>query len=196
MVHQARDAALKVRVELRQEGAPRGVVRRGRLAQRPVLDHLLRRDRLLENGGVGRLERQELLHHPADDDPLLERRVELPADALVAQQRQAAHRVVEVGEGGHRQDVARDLLRLLADFLVVLRGVVPARREAGVIRRGGGRDEQAAEVLVRRLQPLDRLAVHRQGRALERRHGAVARTHGHVALADLLRVVERMAVQE
>ena len=181
VIGQDRHASPQVAIELAQEFQALDVAPRSGGAQRLPLGRLLLRDRAFENCGVRRLPRQELLHHATDHEALLEGSIRLPTDAVVAQERQAADGVIEVGEGGDRQDVARHLLRLLMHLLV---------------GRGGGAEEQPAEVVVRLLLAGHRPLVHLERLALQGRHGVVPRLHSDISLADLLGVVEGVAVQE
>jgi hypothetical protein len=104
--------------------------------------------------------------------------------------------VVEVGEGRHRQHVARHLLRPLLDLLGPTLAVVAAAGEACVEGFGGDRRQRLGQRPVVGAHPLGGGAVDGERLAVEPGDGVAALLDRHVALADLLGVVERVGVQE
>ena len=177
-VHEARDAARKLPVELLAErAAGRRPGARLRLEER-VLGRLFQRDRVLEHGPVERVVAQDLLDHLPDDLALLRRRVEGLAEPPVTEERDAGDRVVQVGEGRDRQHVARDLLRALLHGARELRARPSPRVRPGKdaeIPLAGERGQELGQPLVGRLLGERRLLEEVPLRGPHRRHGVVAR---------------------
>ena len=122
------------------------------------------RDRLLEDLLELRIEAEHLLDHPGDDEAGLRRGVELRRQPPVAEEGDRRDGVVEVREGRDRQDVARDLLRLLLHVLLPPRILLPRREDAVVLARRR-RNQELDEPLVRGVLPLDGGAVEAAPRA-------------------------------
>ncbi len=190
-----RGQAAEVAVELLPE---RGRLRRRavELGEQRVLGRRLERDRVLEHRGevgvVRERGRDHRLHHP----PGLGGNVELPAEPPVAEQRQARDRVQQRGVRRHREHRPRDLLRLALGLPGEPLRVAAPVREARQQLRLGDRREQLDQPPVRLV-----LRRHRRGERGRRRSAQVGdehvvRRHLHVALRHLLRVRERVGVQE
>ena len=204
--HSVRDGALSVDLPVDEQagataerGVERGVesggVARGRRA-------LLRRGR-----GVGRQHRLDVpkeqrvvrphgVDHGLHEQARLRGHVPRGAHAVVAVERDAVDRVVQVRVCGDGQGVPSDLLRLLLDGTPPRVGVLAPRgehREEGLGRRAhqGVRERAVAGV-----HALDTGVVDRLRRGGERWPRDQPGLDLDVALADLLGVVEGVGVQE
>ena len=195
--NEPRDLALELRVELRREGrgAPRIDEAAGR-GERRRLRMRVGRQRLLGQRGERGVELRDLGQHRLDDQPRLRWDVGLRRHPRVAQQRQSGDRVVEPRPRGDRQHVARRLLRAPADVDPPLLGPAPAGGEEGEEPLRGRRGERGGQRVVRLLHPPERPLVDLLRLAPQLRHGGRAAPDLHVALADLLRVVEGVGVEE
>ena len=141
---------------------------------------------------------EDLCDHLPHDLPLLGRRVEGFAQAPVTKEGDARDRVVEIGEGRDRKNVARDLLRALLDRSgEPLAPVAPRAtgKQPEVALLHGGREnlgQTRVGVLLAAGRPLEQLPL----RDRHRRDREVALADLDVALRDLLGVVEGMGVEE
>ena len=195
-IHQQRDPRAQLPVELTREPRRPFGIGSGGAGEDPGLRSLLRPEGLLEDDPVLRLQPQQLLHHLFQDDALLQGSVLLLGHAVIAQESQSADGVIEVGEGGHRENIPGHLLGLLPGLLPVdLPPPSPGRKALVVLRLRQG-DQGPGQLPVGGYLQVHRPAVDLQGLSLQRRDGAASRLHLHVSLAHLLRVVERVAVQE
>jgi hypothetical protein len=147
---------------------------------------LFERERIFGVAEEERVVRAHRVHHLADDDARLGRAVELLRQAVIAVQREAGHRVIQVRVRRHRQHVARHLHRPLFDGRAVFVRLLSARgEEAEVLLAHAGRQHLDERVIGGHL-PRAGLFVEGALSVQHPRHCVVARFDLDVALRDLL----------
>ena len=115
---------------------------------------------------------------------------------MVAVQGEPADGVVEVRERGDGKDVARDLLGPSLDRRGPARRLLAAPRKEPEVLGLGDRAQHGVEAMVAVHLVSQRGLVEAQGALGQDWNQRIARLHFHVALADLLGVVEGVRVQK